>query len=312
MIEGIKNSVVRVISAKMVIGVSLGSFRGLGIEKAMELYLELSDDFNLNAVELRFEKEKEKPSLWSWEAGKEISSFLKEFEVCGAHLPFVYLNPISPNPKIREESINQLKDAIEKASELEISYTVMHARGFAHGLTHEQQIEEWKEVLKELADYAQDNSILLTLENADFLSNLKELVNVVRGVNSKWLKITLDVGHAHVRNVPPLSSYPVKELVLRGLDTFLPFFIKKNMPYTEYGSLRNFIKSEFDLISNVHVHDYNGRRDHIAIGDGKIDFSFLAELKKNFDGPYIFEVGFENHYDDFERNYRKFMELMDR
>lgn len=294
------------------IGGSLGSFMGLTLEKAMKLYLNLSKDFDLNAVEIRFEKERKKPSLWSWEANTDLSNFLNNFDVTGAHLPFVHLNPISLNPKIKEESIRQLKEALEKASELAMDYTVMHARGFAHGLTYKQQIEEWKGVVKELVEYAKDNSILLTIENADFLSNLKDLVSVVKEVNSKRLKITLDVGHAHLRSVPPLPSYPVKELVLRGLDIFLPFFIKKNMPYEEYGSLKNFIKSEYDLISNVHVHDYNGRSDHIAIGEGKIDFSFLSELKNNFKGPYTFEVGFENHYKDFKKNYRKFTELMER
>ena len=296
----------------MIIGVSIGSFKGLNLKEVMALYMKLSNDFNLNAVEIRFEKEIGRPSLWSWEINSEIVSFLKKFEVAGAHLPFVYLNPISPNPRIKEESLNQIKAGIEKASELNMGYCVMHARGFAYGLTYEQQIEEWKEVIKELTEYAKDNTILLTVENADFLSNLKDLVSIVKEINSKWLKITLDVGHAHLRSVPPLSSYPLKALVLRGLDAFFPFFIKKNMPYEEYGSLENFIKSEHGLISNVHIHDYNGRRDHIAIGEGKIDFSFLAELKNNFKfkGPYIFEMGFENHYDDFEKNYKKFAELM--
>ena len=294
----------------MIIGASLGSFKGLTLRQAMEMYSRLLSDFDLKAVEIRFEKEVGRPSLWSWEAGEEISIFLKEFELCGAHLPFVYLNSISPNPKIRNESVNQLKDAIKKASELEINYCVMHARGFAYGLTHQQQIEEWKEVVKELTEYAKDNSILLTLENADSLSNLKDLVSVVKEINSKWLKITLDVGHAHIRIVPPLSSYPVKDLALRALDIFFPFFIKKNMPYEEYGSLKNFIKLEHDLIANVHVHDYNGRRDHITIGNGKIDFSFLSELKNNFKGPYTFEVNFENYYSDFKKNYRKFTGLI--
>jgi sugar phosphate isomerase/epimerase len=297
----------------MIIGASLGSFKGLKLKQAMELYSKLSNDFSLNAVEIRFEKEIGRPSLWSWEVEKEISSFLKEFELCGTHLPFVYLNPISPNPKIRNESINQLKDAIEKASELEMNYAVMHARGFAYGLTYEQQLKEWKEVIKELAEYVKDNSIILTIENADFLSNLRDLVSVVKEINSKWLKITLDAGHAHIRRVPPLTSYPINELVFKVMDlTPLPFIIKKGMPYEKYGSVKNFIKSEHDLIANVHVHDYNGRRDHIAIGEGKIDFSFLVELKKNFKGPYIFEVGFENHFDDFKRNYRKFTELMEK
>ena len=297
---------------QLIIGASLGSFKGLGLKEAMGLYSKFSSDFDLNAVELRLEKEEGRPSSWAWELNDKIADFLDNFEVTGAHLPFVYLNPISPNPRIKKESISQLKAATKKASELEMNYCVMHARGFAYGLTYGQQLKEWEEVIKELAEHAKDSSILLTLENADFLSNLNDLVSIVRKINSKWLKITLDVGHAHIRSVPPLSSYPVKDLALRSMDIFLPFLIKKNMPYEEYGSVENFIKSEHDLISNMHIHDYNGRRDHIAIGNGKIDFSFLAELKNNFKfkGPYIFEMKFENHYDDFEKNYRKFKELM--
>ena len=295
----------------MLIGTSLGSFNGLELKEAMELYLKLSSDFDLNAVEIRLEKEEERPSSWAWELNDKIADFLDNFEVTGAHLPFVYLNPISPNPRIKKKSINQLKGAIKKASELEMNYCVMHARGFAYGLTHEQQIEEWKKVIKELTELAKDNSILLTIENADFLSDLKDIISVVKEINSKWLKITLDIGHAHIRNVPPLSSYPIKELVFKVMDfTPLPFIIKKGMPYEKYGSLKNFIKSEHDLISNVHVHDYNGRKDHISIGEGKIDFSFLAELKKSFRGPYIFEVELENYYENFKKNYEKFMELI--
>jgi len=293
----------------MISGASLGSFKGLDLKDAIELYSKLSNDFELNAVEIRFEKEGGRPSSWTWEMNDEIAHFLENFEVAGAHLPFAYLNPISPNPRIKEESLNQLKAGIEKASELNMDYCVMHARGFVYGLTYEQQLKEWEEVLKELTEHAKDNSILLTLENADFLSNLNDLVTELKKVNSKWLKMTLDIGHAHIRSVPSLSSYPMKELVLRGLDTFLPFFIKKNMPYEEYGSLKNFIKSEHDLISNMHLHDYNGRRDHITIGDGKKDLSFLSELKKDLNGQYILEVGFENNDTDCEKNYKRFTEL---
>ena len=97
-----------------IIGASLGGFKGLTLEKAMDLYLELSNDFSLNAVEIRLEKEKGILSLWSWKTNNEIVDFLEKLEVTGAHLPFVYLNPISPNPRIKEESLNQIKVGIEK------------------------------------------------------------------------------------------------------------------------------------------------------------------------------------------------------
>ena len=41
---------------QLIIGASLGSFKGLTFSKAIEMYLKLSEDFNLDAIELRFEK----------------------------------------------------------------------------------------------------------------------------------------------------------------------------------------------------------------------------------------------------------------
>ena len=286
----------------MILGASLGSLRGRTFSKAMEAYLKLSEDFNLEAVEIRFEKEKNKLSLWSWEIKNEdIADFLEEFKIVGAHLPFAYLNPISPNPRIKNESINQLKIGIEKASDLNMNYVTMHARGDACDLTKEEKLSEWLRVFIELAEYAEEHSIILTIENADFLSNLKELSGIVDEINSKWLRITLDVGHAHIRMKTSLLSY-----ALKALDrTPLPFITNKYMPYEEYGSIKNFIEKEHDKIFNFHIHDYDGKRDHLIIGDGKINFSFLSILKRiNFSGPLIFESIFNNH-EDFKRNYKR-------
>ncbi|RLI82550.1 hypothetical protein DRP04_03755 [Archaeoglobales archaeon] len=296
---------------KIIVGASLGGFKGLTVEKAIEIYLKLSNDLNLNAVEIRFEKEGRRPALWHWEADKRLKDFIDNFEVVGVHLPFVYLNPISQNPYIKETSMAQLRSAIEKASELDVDYCVMHTRGLNYALTPEQEFGEWEEIVEELTETAKRHSILLALENADFLHDLSSLTRLVRKINSKWLKITFDVGHAHIRRLPSLSSYPLKDLALRVFDLFLPLYlIKKNMPYEKYGSLKSFIKSEKDLIAAIHVHDYDGRRDHLPIGDGKINFSFLPELNKFFKGPYILEVEFQHHYEDFRKNYYRFMELM--
>lgn len=294
----------------MIIGASLGSFRGLELESAMEFYLNLSNDFNLGVVEIRFEKEEGRPSLWPWEESDKLAGFLTNFEVRGAHLPFVYLNPISPNSRIKDESVKQLKMALDKAAGLNMNYAVMHARGFAYGSTHAQQLDEWEKVIVELTDYAKSRSILLTIENGDFLGNLKELVAIVRKINSRWLKITLDVGHAHGRRVKQMNHllpYSLRGLALKALDmSFAPLLSKRYMPYEEYGSIENFLKSELDLVYSLHLHDHNGQRDHLAIGSGKIDFSFLpmvAEL------PLIIEADFSSHYQDFRWNYERLVNL---
>jgi len=289
------------------IGASLGSFAGLTLEQGMELYLRLADDFNLSAVEIRLEREEGRPSMWSWEVDKKIADFLAKFEVKGAHLPFIYLNLISPNPGIREESRKQLKSAIAKASELNVDYAVMHATGTAYGLTLEQQTAAWTEVIAELADHAEKHSITLAVENGDSLADLKRLAGIVRATGSKYLKLTLDAGHAYTRTLPHLSTYPVKALTLRVLDmTFMPMVIKEYLPFAAYGSLKNFVNIEYELISAVHVHDFDGKRAHVAIGDGKMNFSFLSALReRGFQGPLILEAEFHDHYQDFKKNYER-------
>lgn len=291
----------------MIIGASLGSFKGLGLEPAMELYLKLSREFNLGAVEIRLEKEEGRPSAWAWEIEDKVIDFLANFKVAGAHLPFVNINPVSLDSGTRAESLRQLEIAIEKAAQLNMKYVVMHARGLAYGLSHEQQVSRWEQVIGQLTRYAKEHSILLTVENADFLSSLKELAAMVRRINSPWLRITLDTGHAYVRRVRQPTGYPLTALVLKALDmTFIPPLSSKYMPYEDYGSIKNFVESELDLIYNLHIHDHNGWRDHIALGAGKIDFSFIPRVKGL---PLIIEADFENHYEDFKRNYERLINL---
>ena len=303
----------------MIVGASLGSFRGLDLNQAMELYLKLAGDFGLGAVEIRFEKEKGRPSLWPWEVNQRVSKFTSQFPVSGAHLPFAYLNPISMNSGIRTESLNQLKLGIRKASELSMHYVVMHARGAAYDMTQEQQLAEWARLIAELVVYAEEHSVILTVENADSLANLRQLATLIREIGSKSLKITFDVGHAYTRIIPHLSLYPVRELLLKALDTTLPcpltmpFGIKSGMPFDEYGSIPNFINAEHDLIFGWHLHDYNGRNGHMTIGDGKIDFSFLPALEDaGFLGPLILEPEFNIHYSDFKTNYERLQKLITR
>lgn len=299
-------------TSSLIIGASLKGFKNLSVSQATELYLKLSYTFELCAVEVSFQKENGRPSSWWWETNdNDIKDFLGNFEVTGAHLPFIYLNPISPNPRIKDESIKQLKGGIEKAADLDVEYVVLHARGMALDSTNEQKLQMWSETIEELTRYAEQNSILLTVENADFLYDLNDLAKITRKIDSNWLRITFDVGHAHMRKVPPLNEFPIKQLALRASDTFLPLSLtKKNMPYAKYGSLEEFVKSEKDLIHVVHVHDYDGIRDHLAIGEGKIDFSFLSVLKDSFTGPYILETQFADHFHDFKKNYIRFRKLV--
>jgi len=300
----------------VIFGASLASFRGLTLSRALDFYSSLSREFNLGAVEVYLEKREGRPSLWAedirGEVRDKLAHFVQQFEVAGAHLPFIGLNPVAANPRLRQESLNQLKTGIETASQLGMKYVVWHAAGDNPSADPGQRTSRLTEVIAELTDWSQSHSMVLTIENTDPALDLKYLATLVRQINSKNLKITLDVGHAHMRSVPPLLTYPIKEVALRILDTLpVPFWLKQSMPYQEYGSLGGFLAVESDLIFCLHLHDYNGKRDHLRLGEGKIDFSFLANLnKKGFSGPLILETEFIDHYGDFKSNYQRLQKLI--
>ena len=300
----------------MIFGASLAAFKELTFPQAIEFYLPLSREFDLGAVEVCFEKKEGRPSLWAediqGEERDKFVHFVRQFKVAGAHLPFTGLNPIAANPRLKQESINQLKTGIKLASQLGMNYVVMHAAGDNPNLDLKRKMLCWTEEIAKLTYWAQSHSVILTIENSDSLLDLKCLATVVREINSENLRITLDVGHAHMRSVPPLLTYPVKELALRALDISpIPFLFKKSMPYEEYGSVENFVAVERDLIFSLHLHDYNGKRDHLRLGDGKIDFSFLSTLnEKELPGPLILESEFNDHYSDFKINYERLQKFM--
>lgn len=288
----------------MIIGASLSSFEGSTLQESMKLYLDLTEKFDIKAVEIPFEMEQE---------SKELADFLANFAITGAHLPYAGLDLLSPDHRISNESVQRLKKAIARAAKLNMSYAVMHADSFSYGLNPDERLDKWKQVLIELADYARDCSIILTVENGSSLGNLKELTDIVKEVNSKWLKLTLDIGHAHIRRIRRtnhLLPYPLDGLVLKVLDgTPLPFYSARYMPYEKYGTMKNFLDAELDLVYNLHIHDYNGWRDHLTLKKGKIDFSFLSLVSGL---PLIIEAQFKNHYRDFKRNYERLMNLVER
>lgn len=299
-------------SSSILIGASL-SHMGKGcLESCLDDYVALSRDLLLNSVEIKFEREKDRPSIWPWEVNDALINVTTKFTSTGIHLPYLYLNPIAANPRIARESIDQLKQSICKAAKLKAGYVVLHAHGYCSGSTMEEQIISWRGVLSELTECAEDNFIYLAVENCDLLHDLAQLVEMIKSLDSKWLGITLDIGHAHIRRVATISStnYPIKDLMLRTCDLFLPLNLTtRNMPFEKYTSLEKFIESNVHYIKAVHIHDYDGKNDHLSLGQGKINFSFLKTLKKLFQGPYIFESDINNDYQIFKQSYRRFLEL---
>ena len=159
---------------------------------------------------------------------------------------------------------------MEKSSELGLDYVVVHLSGETGGLPEDESWPLFKEAVLDYLDHAEDLGICLTLENAGFIHDLDKQARMIREAGSSRLKATLDTGHAHT---------PTQE----------------TLPYNRYGSVARYIESEGEILSNIHAHDCN-KKDHIPIGNGKINFSsIIRSLKKiNFQGSINMEFNAED------------------
>ncbi|ENN95894.1 hypothetical protein J422_05299 [Methanocaldococcus villosus KIN24-T80] len=181
------------------------------------------------------------------------------------HAPFSDLNPASMNAKVRELTVECVRDAIEGAFELDAELVVVHP-GYVPELWKEYKDEildnNFSTLLK-IVEIAEDYNIKIGLENMPNFTGVLgktpgEMLGIIKDIDSKVLGITFDVGHANT------VSDPIK---------LLEDFAKLN-------------------IIHIHAHDNNGYSDdHLKIGEGNIDyFSVIKKLHEmRYDGYITIE-----------------------
>ena len=177
------------------------------------------------------------------------------------HSPLSDVNIASYNDKMRRSSVSQIKNSIDTAATLGSDVVVVHPGQVPIlGKKFVERIKEHSlESLKECSNYADENDVMLFIENMPnfeelLLKDLNELHTMAEELDSN---ITLDVGHAHN------MSFPINEM----------------------------LKSP--RIKHIHLSDNDGSYDsHCAIGSADIDFKLLfKELKSiNYDGILVVEV----------------------
>ncbi len=178
------------------------------------------------------------------------------------HAPFADLNIASMNARIREESLAQIKAAIEAGYQLEAGLVTVHSgRLSPYSMWYPDKAREVNlRSIQELAEHAQEYGLLLCLENMPryegaLLSQVEELLELVAGFSRDELGITLDVGHA-----------------------------------ATCGDVVDYIEALNHRLVNIHLHDNRGDGDeHLAVGDGTIDFKAVFSRLKNYGGKYIIE-----------------------
>ena len=296
----------------MILGISTNCFQGLSLVECVDVLSDMSSKVPLGAIELRLEGESRNPAVWYSTLSSELDVFLGSFKAVGAHLPLNRINLISNNSRRKNESINRIIQGLEIAEALDVDYCVMHARGSKGCMSSSAVEKEWMDVISTLTGCAEDRSLLLLVENADSITNLQTLVRLVKSIDSKSLKITLDIGHAHIREICASTGLVagMEDFALKGGDFLVGDLYRsnKNMPYEEYGSISNFISLENRLIKNIHLHDYDGRKDHLSLGRGCIDFSFLGMLNQTYHGPCIIEISSVKPYSDLVQSFSMLQE----
>jgi len=178
------------------------------------------------------------------------------------HAPFADLNIASMNEKIREESLAQIKAAIEAGYQLGAKLVTVHSgRLSPYSMWFPDKAKEVNLAsIRELAAHAQEYGILLCLENMPryegaLLSQVEELEALIGEFSKDELGITLDVGHA-----------------------------------ATCGNVVDYVEALNHRLVNIHLHDNRGDGDeHLAVGDGIIDFKAIFSRLRNYSGKYIIE-----------------------
>lgn len=176
------------------------------------------------------------------------------------HAPFLDVNIASLSTKSRNVSIEQIKDSINLANEIDASIVVVHP-GLVPFLLKEMPEKIYpvaNNSIKELGDYSRDLGVTTTIENMpNFESMIYQDMSKLNEILVEFeMGMTFDIGHAHHSGISPDEMY-------------------------------------FDSIKHIHAHDNMGDDDsHLPLGEGNIQLKDIVNTfeEKNYDGIYMIEV----------------------
>ena len=119
----------------------------------------------------------------------------------------------------------------------------------------ENNFEEYKEILKDLAVTAQENNILVCLET---VLKGESLVRLLKYIDHPNLKCVFDTGNR----------------IAFGHDIYSDILLLR------------------DQICHVHIKDKNDRNENVLLGTGKVNFYevFKSLSRIGYSGPYTFET----------------------
>ena len=242
-------------------------------ERRLQAIRSLVEKYNLGVVELTLDFSIIYPDVFNDVFYADVADLQEELAfTCTIHLPFLWMDCASMNDRIRQASINCVRQAVKMVEPIQVLTYVLHLWGVTSTQVSsliEDQFQrsvvlsalqlQAERSLGAMCEFVEPSKICvenLEAPRFDFASPLVEKYGT---------SICLDVGH---------------------------------LAYQDQDG-RAFLKQHKDRIREVHLHDAGQKEikgrvrtiDHLALGQGNIDYkTFLNELTDiGFEGAVILE-----------------------
>jgi len=105
-------------------------------------------------------------------------------------------NFCSPEVSERKKAIEAVKEGLEMAHELGAPCLRVFGGYVPEGYSTEDAINWVVESIKSCIDYAEENGVVIALENhGGVTSKADDVIKIVKGVDSPWFRVNLDTGN---------------------------------------------------------------------------------------------------------------------
>jgi sugar phosphate isomerase/epimerase len=178
--------------------------------------------------------------------------------------------PASHDPLRRDRHQKELEETLELARDIGAKVVVVHpgpvdcpdaaSDGAGEEVRREATVN-LKDFLRAVVPKAEAEGVVLGMENlhhgpGQVIQSYAELRDLVKRLGSPAVQITLDTGHAYL-----------SDGLTGAFETFAPF------------------------LRHIHIHDSDGKRDHLEMGLGGVDFGQWLDALR----PYPFSLVMETH-----------------
>lgn len=173
------------------------------------------------------------------------------------------------HPLWRESAIDEVLYALKVAARIGGRVVTCHPNGLIHGKTECERRNSFQAALVRLNDLAAERDVLIGVEAIQFLLPL-EYCKMVAELGLSHVGLTLDLGHAHLRDThAPLSMHRFE-----------------GAAFAAFGSVANFIAEMAPWIKHVHLHDSDGAKSHLPLGEGHANLceAVVALKATGYDG----------------------------